>query len=259
MNAITGLWICYACGAKGTLSQLVGELTGNPDDITAVHEFLIKGGLERINNPTDTIEQEPEVDWSTFYTFNNPPEKRLLKRKIDPERARKYGLRWDEKERGFVIPIVSRFGELQGWQLKSSSKVLNYPVGVKKSRTLFGIEKFTASTAILVESPLDVVRYASAFDGYQALASFGTAVSAAQLQLLVEVADRVIIAMDNDEAGIKASKNICRAVSRPRQGVYWLSYQHTHAKDIGDMTDDEVASAIESSSIVPPWVTRPAR
>ena len=45
INANTGLWICYSCGAKGTLSTLVSELTGEPDSIIAVHSFLVHGNL----------------------------------------------------------------------------------------------------------------------------------------------------------------------------------------------------------------------
>ena len=44
MNAETGLWICYACGARGTLPQLIMELTGKED--FAVTEMIMNNNVE---------------------------------------------------------------------------------------------------------------------------------------------------------------------------------------------------------------------
>ncbi len=253
MNAQTGLWICFSCGARGTLSMLVSELTGEPDAIMAVHHFLIDRNLERLTTGVEVTEKKPEIDWVSFSKFVLPPESALSKRGLDPDQVLMHGVRWDNMNKAWVIPIVNHFGDLQGWQTKAPGWVRNFPVGVKKSDSLFGIERFMGGTAVLVESPLDVVRFASVFEKPQALATFGAAVSDKQLALLSTVADRVVIAMDNDEAGIRSSKSLFNRLPHFRRGTLWWNYSGTSAKDIGDMTASEMAHGLASASRVLPW------
>jgi len=251
MSAETGLWICFSCGARGTLSMLVSELTGEPDAIMAVHYFLIDRNLERLTSDVEVTKKKPEVDWVSFSKFGVVPEIELRKRSIDPDQARSHGIRWDTSRAAWIIPIVNQFGDLQGWQTKARDWIRNFPIGVKKSESLFGIERFKGGTAILVESPLDVVRFASAFDKPQALATFGAAVSDKQIGLLASVADKVIIAMDNDDAGKQSSKKFFKALPYFRKGVWWWDYSGTTAKDIGDMTNDEIELGLLNSSQMP--------
>ena len=75
----------------------------------------------------------------------------------------------------------------------------NYPKAVTKSKTLFGVNELIGDQVVLVESPLDVVRLASV--GIYAAASYGAMVSKAQIQVLIDVADRIVLALDNDEEG----------------------------------------------------------
>lgn len=250
MNAATGLWICFSCGARGTLSMLVSELTGDPDATIAVHRAIIETSLNR----SVAIKREPDVDWIAFGKFTRVPKRMIASRNLDPDIAWKYGIRWDTDNRCWVIPIVSQYGELRGWQSKKVGWVRNFPQGVKKSETLFGIDRFMSSTAVLVESPLDVVRFSSVCDNPQALASFGTSVSEAQISLLCDVADRVIIAMDNDDAGIAAAKKLFKTLPNFKKGIRWFNYGKSKAKDIGDMTDDQIWSGVTNSTLIPPWV-----
>lgn len=253
MNAQTGLWICFSCGARGTLSMLVSELTGQPDAIMAVHHFLIDRNLERLTSGVDLPEKKPEIDWVSFSKFVMPPESAMAKRGLDPEQVLMHGVRWDASHKAWIIPIVNQLGDLQGWQTKAVGWVRNFPVGVKKSDSLFGIERFVGGTAVLVESPLDVVRFASVFEKPQALATFGAAVSDRQLSLLSMVADRVIVAMDNDEAGLSSSKSLFKRLPHFRRGTLWWDYSNTTAKDIGDMTAIEMQDGLSSSSRILPW------
>jgi hypothetical protein len=108
------LWICYSCGAKGTLSTLVSELTGEPDSIIAVHSFLIQSGLDRLT-AEPVVAYKPEVDWKVFSTFPAPSDQFLWTRGLDRASAKKYGIRFDEKRQAWILPIVSSLGELLGW------------------------------------------------------------------------------------------------------------------------------------------------
>ena len=257
MNLYSGLWICYSCGAKGNLSQLVLQLTDSSDEAMLVNEHILRSGLDRLKaGVPDPVDSLPSVDLSVFRKFKSVPEQLLEYRRIDPEVAQRFGIRWDPQPRHWIIPIISPTGDLWGWQAKGKDYFRNIPTGVPKSRTLFGIERFKAQIAVLLESPLDVVRLSSLRPGLltHGLATFGAHVSTEQLNLLSRWADTIVIALDNDEAGIEAAQKVARNCPRPRGGINFLRYEHTNAKDIGDMTNDEIEEALTGASALPWWL-----
>jgi hypothetical protein len=222
-----------------------------------LNQFIIESGLESLKSKGGDEEVFiPKADVGAYRRFQPVPEQLLKSRGIDENTAHRYGLRWDPEPRHWIVPIVSPSGELWGWQAKGKGYFRNVPVGVNKSRTLFGLDRFRARTAILVESPLDVVRMASARlgIGVGGLASFGAHVSHAQMSLMSARADIIVIALDNDEAGITAAKRVYAACPRPRGGISYLRYSHTNAKDIGEMTSDEIEEAVTKASAIPWWV-----
>lgn len=250
MNAQTGLWLCYSCGAKGTLQQLVRELTGKDDD--AVVAMVMENNVAQLSLPK--VEQKPEVDINKYLSYKEVPKRYLNSRNLSEEAARYYGIRWNPEANSWIIPIVSSDNELMGWQEKGVGFTYNHPTGVKKGQTLFGINRAKNKTAIIVESPLDVVRFASSFEGIDCLATYGAQVTAVQIQLACIYAEKLIIATDNDAAGIASAKRIFKEVPLLKGGCYWLKYSHTDAKDIGEMTDEEIEEAVVGSSVIPWWM-----
>lgn len=252
INANTGLWICFSCGARGTLSSLLAELMGTADSVS-VQKFLINSRFETLQSLPEERE-EPRVNPEKFFSFQRVSNSRCSYKNLDPDLVFTYGVRWNTENKSWCLPIISPMGQLMGWQEKKSDWVRNYPVGIKKAETLFGIERFKSRSAVLVESPLDIIRLASVFNPPQGLASFGAYVSKRQMSILVHVADSIIIAMDNDEAGIESSKRLYNLLPRPRKSLKWWNYSGTSAKDIGDMTDDEIEHGLTTATIVPPWI-----
>lgn len=250
INATTGLWICFSCGARGTLSMLLSELTG--DDSASAQKFLIDSGMQRLLTKESPSENPLYVDTQKFFSFQRVSDKRCGSRNLDPDTVWRHGIRWDTSDKCWVIPIISPTGSLMGWQSKKLDWVRNRPNGVEKGKTLFGIERFRSSTAVLVESPLDVCRFAQVGLPAQALATFGAHTTVDQLRLLTHVCERVIVAMDNDDAGVHSSKRLLTQLTT-RSGVYWWNYSCTSAKDIGDMDDDEIRWGFNNALVVPPW------
>jgi 5S rRNA maturation endonuclease (ribonuclease M5) len=250
MNSENGLWICYSCGARGTLNGLVRELTGKED--LEVSAMLMNNSVDMLLVPK--VEQETPADIHTYLSYPPVPSKYLRSRNLSSDAARMYGIRWNETNLSWIIPIVSPDNELLGWQEKAPDWVRNHPRGIKMRHTLFGIERFTSKTSILVESPLDVVRFASSFDGMQCLATFGASITTEQLRLLYGVSEKVIVALDNDKAGIESAKKLFKDMPALKGGMFWLKYSHTKAKDLGDMTDDEIEQAIMDASVIPWWI-----
>ena len=253
MNASSGLWICFSCGARGTLSALLRELSG--DDSISAQQFLINAGMQRLTATSTGDEEVPVlVDRDAFFNFERVATRKCEGRNLDPDVVHRFGVRWNPKNKSWAIPIISPLGQLQGWQEKKPGWVRNFPVGVKKSTTLFGIERVKSTTVVLVESPLDVVRFAGVFDKPNAVASFGAMLSYEQLRLLTHIANRVIVAMDNDDAGMEANKHIYKTMDTPRRGIRWWNYNGCSAKDIGEMTDEEIERGLTTATVIPPWI-----
>lgn len=253
INSTSGLWLCHSCGARGNLPQLISEITGDYESVTSIYSLMINNGMEQLQS-TAEVQVVKKADWSTYLSYAKPPQQQLDKRNLKSTVATKYGIRWDTIKNSWIIPIVSQTGELLGWQEKAPDYVRNYPVGVVKSSTLFGADVFNSKIGILVESPLDVVRFASAFNGVQCLASFGVNVSNTQINMLYELCDQLIIGLDNDKAGIQVGIKLFRSLPPFRGGVKWLSYKHTKAKDIGEMTNEEIKEAVFQASALPWWL-----
>lgn len=264
-NEDSGVFNCFSCGYAGPFVTLVEDLL-DLDREDAVAWVRKRGGIERVrkalgqgNQPVyahdlvDSGDTTKQVNEASLALFVRPPAAACEARGFTASDATQYGVLWDREDDLWIIPIRDPdTGELMGWQEKNDRYFRNRPNSVKKSRTLFGIDVFEGGTAILVESPLDVVRLHSA--GVRGgLASFGVRASAEQMRLLRSVADDVIVALDNDRDG-RSLEQALRRQYATRIGMRFLSYEHVSddVKDIGDMTDAQIHRAIKDaySSIV---------
>lgn len=253
INAESGLWICFSCGARGTLSSLLYELIGS--DALSAQQFLIQAGMERLMSVKTKDPVSVQLNVDAFHKFVRVPDKHCKARNLDPDLVHRFGVRWNPENKAWALPVVSSLGQLMGWQEKKSGWVRNYPVGVSKGSTLFGVERFRGSTVVVVESPLDIIRFAGVFESPRAVASFGAHMTREQMDLLLHLADRVVVAMDNDKAGIESSKKLYKFMGTPRKGLRWWNYSGVDCKDIGEMTDDEIEQGLVTATVVPPWIT----
>jgi DNA primase len=117
-----------------------------------------------------------------------------------------------------MIPIRSSFGKVIGFGARSIGqempKYINSPENLvfKKGESLYGEDiaysaAHKAGHVILVEGYFDVIGLYQA--GFQnVVASLGTAVTQNQLNRLWRMADEVIVCLDGDDAGIRASKKL---------------------------------------------------
>jgi len=252
LNTDSGLWYCFSCGGRGNLSMLVSQMTNDPSALWNIQSYLIHSGLHRLTDNEQVIEERYDpVDWSHYAKFPALPDRLRDLRSLDAEVTRRYGIRWDTDNKATVIPIVSPVGQLWGWQLKKSGWVRNHPEGVHKGDTLFGIERAHADTALLLESPLDVVRFHSVYahTDISAVASFGANVSDTQVRLLSDRFDSLVVAFDNDEAGRMETKRLRRRLPSFRNGVKYWKYETGH-KDLGDMPDHTILHGIRNTTAV---------
>ena len=252
LNCDTGLWFCFSCGGRGNLSMLISELTNDPSALWSIQSHLITSGLHRLTESEQEVRQTyTPIDWGQYSKFRPLPIRMRELRRLDEEVTARYGIRWDTTNKSVVIPIVSPVGELWGWQLKKTGWVRNHPEGVHKGDTLFGIERAHAETALLLESPLDVVRFHSVYGkpDISAVASFGANVSEQQIRLLTDRFDGLIIALDNDPTGRMETKRLRDRLPSFRNGTKYWRYE-TDDKDLGAMSDHTILHGIRQVTAV---------
>jgi len=247
INLRTGLHHCFSCGARGNLAHLVSHQKGipYPQSVIYVNEIVGWAKADQWIEDYEAKNFAPpsfKISEADMAMFTDIPEEILTGRNINPDLAKKFGVRWNAVNRSWILPIRDPYSyELWGWQEKFNDTRLfrNYPAGIRKSKTLFGLDSFAdGSTAILVESPLDAVRV-SDFGAGCGLASSGLQISDTQLSLVFERADVVALTLDSDSAGIRETARICREC-RGRAKIWVFSYDHVLAKDPGDMNDIEI-------------------
>lgn len=238
INVDTQLWVCYQCSRAGTIEMLIAEVGNVADPTEYLREIQLQRVAKKRNAPKEpppvvsTEQTDPFLIRARFETFKRVPSWALKSRDLRRRDVDHFNVKWDK---GWVIPITSEEG-LIGWQWKRLDAVRNYPKTVKKSLTLFGLQEAEDTRIALVESPLDVVRLAAV--NVTAVSSFGAFVSKMQLRLLVEAADKIYLALDNDEEGQKQTARIFPYVSR---FVATKRVQMPEGcKDPGDCDDDQL-------------------
>lgn len=248
---------CFSCGYAGDVTTLVRDImkVSRWDALNFLVETESVDSL--ITEPRDYDDRRPsaeapaarEVRESDLALFVRPSKKQLRSRNLHPDSTDVYGILWDLDEEAWVLPVRERSGKLLGWQQKSDKGVVNIPTSMRKSVTLFGIDVFPKmERAIIVESPLDCARiWTAGFDG--AVATFGSEWSRDQIDLLSKHTNKVMLALDNDDAGWLSTLRFIDAFKN-RLDITFFDYS-AGAKDPGDMDDDEIADAIENSTRVP--------
>lgn len=249
INLDTGLFLCFSCGYRGSLYTLVMDIEGVAD-IEVAKEFVVKGSLqnsiERIPGPYRPVVLRTGIPESRLAAFTTPPAWALRSRRVTATACEYYGALWSTYDESWILPIRDHDGLLLGWQEKSQTgrHFRNFPTGVKKSQTLFGYHKFEGGQMVVVESPLDAVRlYSEGVTG--AVAVYGAIVSRQQIQLMT-AADEVVMALDADEAGRKASRELLTSTRGVLKAVRFFAYDG-NAKDPGDMDHDQIYGGITSA------------
>lgn len=126
------------------------------------------------------------------------------------------GRTYDRFRHRLIIPIRDGRGRVRGFgaralRAEDQPKYLNSPQSdlFDKSHTLFGLdlarrEIRETETAVIVEGYMDVMQAHQA--GFRnVVAQMGTALTEPQLQTLRKYADRLILALDPDQAGVRAT------------------------------------------------------
>lgn len=262
VNRVSGLHNCYSCGFRGTFLELVMYLL-YPNDVFRAARWLRQYGSDlgrAIDLPTFAERQDSDarvaevelVPETKLAMYADVPDWALEARMLSRDSVAFYGVRWNERRDSWIIPIREPGGDLLGWQEKWQTKrrFINAPKEMRKSATLFGLQQFpVGEPAVVLESPLDVLRLHTA--GWEGgLATFGAEISDAQIDILQEVTDELVSALDDDDAGRKAAEELrvgrwergrmVRPSLRKNFNLRFFEYGRSGAKDIGAMQDTDI-------------------
>ena len=245
ISRTTLLHHCFSCGYGGTLQSLLVELTGSaPPDLE--DELRRQSFLRRVaarEQPEETL--EPIItEWSLRNLLGDVPQRLLELRRLVRSAIDVYRVRWNPSTRQWVLPLWDARGTLLGAQYRQTGNVLTLPVGLPKSRVVFGYHQVKMRDwAVLVESPLDAVRLFGL--GIPAFATLGAWVSQEQVTLMSRMFSYVILALDNDKAGREGTE-VVQPMLR-RAGCATIQWNYTGlndakgkpAKDVGDVPSDD--------------------
>lgn len=256
INAETGMHICFSCGFKGGIGTLIEHTQGISYE--EAKKWIDEGDndlrqrLERaLKIEKEQVEQSQPITESMLAAFTDPPKEALNDRGISLAAAKHYEIKWSEQSKSWITVIRDPFtGSLLGWQEKGHGTryFKNWPTGVQKSKALFGYKQFNDQglyRMVVVESPLDVARLLSVgvFGG---VSTYGAIVSTNQINL-IRSAKEVIFALDNDQAGKKASLEMLKACKDMGIEGKFFNYSHTDMKDVGAMSREEIAIGLEGA------------
>lgn len=256
INSVTGAHICFSCGYKGNVYTLVADIKGMDyfdakDYVDSSEELPVDVLLKRIRElPQYVVHEAPVLEMSEarLAVFTEPPDNELRKRFLKREAVVAHQVLWDAKNEAWILTIRDpESHKLWGWQEKGARGRFfkNQPAGVKKSKTVFGIEILDVDKPlIVVESPLDSVRLTGL--GYNSISTYGAILSDDQAKLMRK-APLLIAAFDNDPAGKKASEQLLGYARKYGMELKFFNYEGIDVKDVGDMTETEIKVGIEMS------------
>lgn len=259
INTETGAHICFSCGYKGNIYTLIANVKGIDyhdarDYIDDTAEKPIDSLMKRIKELPQYVQAEPEqipMSEARLAVYTDAPDLELRKRFLKRDAVNSHGVLWDTKNEAWILPIRDpNDGSLWGWQEKGARGRFfkNQPVGVKKSKTVFGVEiindKLINSPLLIVESPLDAVRLTGL--GHQAISTFGAIISEDQAKIMRR-AFKVIAALDNDKAGHTANEQMREFSRKYGMELSYFNYTKIEVKDVGDMTEQEIERGIQTA------------
>ena len=265
ISSKSGAWLCYnpACGESGSLIELVKRVS-HKNDFEALR-FISAKGFEALENfdelLADVMSDKPDFEEFSQETLdrlhadlagNKSAREYLEFRGINEESMKYFKLGYSPAMNMVVTPVHSPDGipigivgrSIEGKSFKNST---NLP----KSKTLFNVHraKRVGDQVIVVESNFDAIRVHQA--GFpNVVATLGGFLSNEQKNILNKYFNKIIIMTDADQAGRDLGMSI--ASNLRNKDLLWASYEYGKiyphdAKDVGDMTDEEIKLCIVNS------------
>jgi hypothetical protein len=207
-----------------------------------------------------------------LWRCTEPPAWALAERDVTRETCDAMEILWLPENNSWIFPLRDPWTDrLIGWQEKGTGEnkdyVDNHPRKVKKATTVFGYRSLKATgtdgLVVVVENPVKAAKFHSA-GVTRAVATLGASFVDYQVnELLWPVADTIVFALDNDNAGQKRVAKYILENPYARQNVRVFNYgtvskingAYVHAPgddtDPGDLTYTQLRLGVEMSTPAP--------
>jgi len=233
-----GKFRCFSCGERGDMAGLLMRLHGigfkQAKELLreAPARFVDLGDLPTLP-PFDgrfAAVDEGKLREADIALYRKECPKQLINRGFTRQALRRYEIGYDARNCRIVLPIRSRDGRLVGvthredmpGSLRVNGRAIKYwHDHFDKSKHLYGFHLVVGKDAqgiiFLAEGQLDVIRLSQL--GYTAAAIMGSSISEVQIELLIKHFNgEIALAFDNDEAGIKATRDAISKLTKTRFG-----------------------------------------
>ena len=245
-----GNWLDSGTDRRGSFVELLSFLSG--EDEEGVKDYL----LNKYNQITDVdllqlkLNLNLEKAMPFIYQDGLPSEFKfrhpyLNSRGISEAVQRGFKIGYDKETKSVVIPWTNKDGQIVRLQFRSvnSKKFWFSKEGDRIKNHLFGlyhIYRKNSTTAWIVEAPIDCMYLWT--QGIPSIATGTASISNIQLKLLKQSPiETLIIASDNDEAGMKMKDKLIKSLG----GVMILKEFHypDGKKDVNEISPEQLINA----------------
>lgn len=238
-----GIFSCFTCGQKSNLFKLIAFVLGQGEDNAQFGRKWLLDNFGGIYHYIEPKLQKLEDFFSKPKTFVSEEELKSYRgiyhpyaeqRKITKEVAKKYDVGYDVKSQCLTFPVKDELGRVVFCFRRSvKGRYFNYPEGVEKP--VYGAEfaRDSRTPVIVCESVINALTCVGW--GYQAVALMGTGNTKQFKQLENFQSLILVLGLDGDEAGRKATKRIQESISNKLFKVLDIPT----GKDINDLTKEE--------------------
>ena len=250
-----GLFICFSCQENGTLLDIVMRTTKR----SYFEATRLINSAAKESNFAQDIFSRTNKDIKEFQAFDSVLLNRLHSDLLNSSRATNYfigrditldsmetfKLGYSENQDMVTVPVQTDNGVYVGFVARSiEGKSFKNSTNLPRSKVLFNLNRCKFTEIIVVESSFDVIKLNQM--GFNAVATLGANVSREQLRLLEKYATKIILAPDSDEAGEGFTKKIIDNIKSREISLIKIP---AGKKDIGDMTKEEILSAMDNKTL----------
>lgn len=232
VNMIKKVWICYTCGAHGTLG---GEALLAEPDYLMMRLWLDNKLAERTIYPEAWLNQ-----------YDAGPVHPYWLERVGEAAARSHRLGFDPGADAATYPLRDPAGQVLGVvhrKLGGQGPKYRYPAGVDVGRLLFHYTPEHREAVVLTEGALDAIALWNV--GVEAFAIYGSRLSAAQVRLIDMIdPELVYTCYDQDEAGWRAYQDTERAFKH--RLVSRLTWPRGWGKDIDEIGETRRRKVVDT-------------
>ena len=254
-----GMFHCLACGETHSLPEVISYCFGHHNDMLFGHKWLIKNfvsissydsrrdelELDLIRNPIERVAEkinkyieEQELD---RYRYVHPY---MYERGLTDEIIEQFDIGYDKSTDSITFPVRDKNGDCMFVARRQvKTKVFDIPKGINKPLYgMYELSRVMPDKVYVCEGPFDCLRLWC--NGKYAVAGFGCLFNNYQVKQLQDLPVRsIVLALDNDEAGRKATERLKKLVTNKL--IYTVELPDGR-KDVGECTDDEIQNLTEN-------------